>query len=133
MSRGGSYGGGQSSLGYLFSSDEKPNPTPVSKTVTLPPYGIDTVADQSPPKSHRSPPNLENQHNIISNNYQRSEGQNSGNFITVSSCSLFFALNFQTDICLMIIFGHYFQGRPSTKVSSAPGGDSSLGYLFGDK
>lgn len=25
------------------------------------------------------------------------------------------------------------QDRPSTKVKSAPGGDSSLGYLFGDK
>ncbi|XP_071687023.1 protein SPIRAL1-like 5 [Rutidosis leptorrhynchoides] len=24
-------------------------------------------------------------------------------------------------------------GRPSTKVKSVPGGDSSLGYLFGDK
>lgn len=24
------------------------------------------------------------------------------------------------------------QGRPSTKVKSVPGGDSSLGYLFGD-
>ena len=25
------------------------------------------------------------------------------------------------------------QDRPSTKVKSVPGGDSSLGYLFGDK
>ncbi|KAH6777543.1 hypothetical protein C2S52_006992 [Perilla frutescens var. hirtella] len=40
------------------------------------------------------------------NNYLSVQGQNSGIFIT---------------------------GRPSTKVKSAPGGDSSLGYLFGDK
>ncbi|KAA8532891.1 hypothetical protein F0562_032992 [Nyssa sinensis] len=39
-----------------------------------------------------------------SNNYFRADGQNSGNFIT---------------------------DRPSTKVHAAPGGGSSLGYLFG--
>ncbi|XP_010549990.1 PREDICTED: protein SPIRAL1-like 2 [Tarenaya hassleriana] len=38
------------------------------------------------------------------NNYLRSEGQNCGNFLT---------------------------DRPSTKVHAAPGGGSSLGYLFG--
>ncbi|ESQ41536.1 hypothetical protein EUTSA_v10015075mg [Eutrema salsugineum] len=38
------------------------------------------------------------------NNYFRTEGQNCGNFLT---------------------------DRPSTKVHAAPGGGSSLGYLFG--
>ncbi|MGV7388892.1 hypothetical protein PJJ88_29925, partial [Mycobacterium kansasii] len=38
------------------------------------------------------------------NNYFRAEGQNTGNFLTE---------------------------RPSTKVHAAPGGGSSLGYLFG--
>ncbi|KAJ4912104.1 Protein SPIRAL1-like 4 [Raphanus sativus] len=38
------------------------------------------------------------------NNYIRTEGQNCGNFLT---------------------------DRPSTKVHAAPGGGSSLGYLFG--
>ncbi|CAK9234074.1 unnamed protein product [Sphagnum troendelagicum] len=38
------------------------------------------------------------------NNYHRADGQNTGNFIT---------------------------DRPSTKVHAAPGGGSSLGYLFG--
>lgn len=42
----------------------------------------------------------------ISNNYHRAGGPNSGNFITE---------------------------RPSTKVQSAPGGGSSLGYLFGEE
>ncbi|KAL2528606.1 Protein SPIRAL1-like 1 [Forsythia ovata] len=39
------------------------------------------------------------------NNYLRADGQNCGNFLTE---------------------------RPSTKVHAAPGGGSSLGYLFGD-
>ncbi|KAK4409820.1 UNVERIFIED_CONTAM: protein SPIRAL1-like 2 [Sesamum angustifolium] len=39
------------------------------------------------------------------NNYYRTDGQNCGNFIT---------------------------DRPTTKVHSAPGGSSSLNYLFGD-
>ncbi|CAN1838784.1 Protein SPIRAL1-like 1 [Linum perenne] len=40
-----------------------------------------------------------------SNNYMRSSGQNAGNFLT---------------------------DRPSTKVHAAPGGGSSLDYLFGN-
>lgn len=40
----------------------------------------------------------------LTNNYFRADGQNCGNFIT---------------------------DRPSTKVHSAPGGGSSLNYLFG--
>ncbi|MBV7591709.1 hypothetical protein KVQ90_24950, partial [Escherichia coli] len=40
------------------------------------------------------------------NNYYRADGQNTGNFLT---------------------------DRPSTKVHAAPGGGSSLGYLFGGK
>ncbi|KAK9927135.1 hypothetical protein M0R45_024335 [Rubus argutus] len=98
MSRGGSYGGGQSSLGYLFGSEEPKTPPPAAKPV-LPPYGIDTTpTDDQKPSDHPSPSN--------SNNYQRAQGQNSGNFLT---------------------------DRPTTKVNSVPGGDSSLGYLFGDK
>ncbi|KAF2297859.1 hypothetical protein GH714_004154 [Hevea brasiliensis] len=53
----------------------------------------------------RQNPSFEKQKEV-SNNYHRAQGQNSGNFIT---------------------------DRPSTKVKSVPGGDSSLGYLFGDK
>lgn len=79
MSRGGSYGGGQSSLGYLFGSDEKPSAAPPPRTVNPPPYGVDTVTDQKPPDG-RSPTEKEK----VSNNYHRAQGQNSGNFITVS-------------------------------------------------
>ncbi|XP_010439167.1 PREDICTED: protein SPIRAL1-like 5 [Camelina sativa] len=98
MSRGGSSGGGQSSLGYLFGSDNEipKTPQPVAPKPT-PPYGVDSTeedgADQKPKISNN-------------NNYQRVQGQNSGNFVT---------------------------DRPTTKVKSVPGGGSSLGYLFGDK
>ncbi|KAJ8764889.1 hypothetical protein K2173_010354 [Erythroxylum novogranatense] len=103
MSRGGSYGGGQSSLGYLFGSDEQPNAPPPSRPVNLPPYGVDTTLDHKPTDS---PPSGDGKQKLASNNYHRAQGQNSGNFIT---------------------------DRPTTKVKSVPGGDSSLGYLFGDK
>ncbi|KAK3016206.1 hypothetical protein RJ639_006208 [Escallonia herrerae] len=104
MSRGGSFGGGQSSLGYLFGSDEQQGAAPPpSPPAYKPPYGIDTTVEK-PPKTPSPPPPPKTEN--VSNNYKRAEGQNSGNFIT---------------------------GRSSTKVKSVPGGDSSLGYLFGDK
>ncbi|CAN1778250.1 Protein SPIRAL1-like 2 [Linum perenne] len=106
MSRGGSYGGGQSSLGYLFGSgDKEPPPQSPTKqlTVNLPPYGIDL--EMPPPPSTDRKEDDNHQKPSPSNNYPRAQGQNSGNFIT---------------------------DRPSTRVKSVPGGDSSLGYLFGD-
>ncbi|CAA2992387.1 protein SPIRAL1-like 5 [Olea europaea var. sylvestris] len=101
MKRGESYGGGQSSLGYLFGSDDKQKSIAplASPTACTPPYGIDI--EEKPPES---PPPQERKRD--SNNYKRIQGQNSGNYIA---------------------------GRPTTKVKSVPGGDSSLGYLFGDK
>ena len=49
-SRGESSGGGQSSLNYLFGSEEQPKPPP-PKTVSypLPPYGIDIDNNHNPP------------------------------------------------------------------------------------
>ncbi|XP_078150848.1 protein SPIRAL1-like 1 [Carex rostrata] len=108
--RGGSAGGGQSSLGYLFGGDA-PAPAPKPANVTAPP-----VEKSSPaPTSVRSSPSpaVDNSKQIpagvqapnsLTNNYHRAEGQNTGNFLTE---------------------------RPSTKVHAAPGGGSSLGYLFG--
>jgi SPIRAL1-like protein len=143
MSRGGSYGGGQSSLGYLFGSDEKPNAAPPPRTVNPPPYGIDTVTDQKPPDG-RSPTEKEK----VSNNYHRAQGQNSGNFITVSTITCFHVyqvylydgnalsapyLTYIQFFHMLHIYVTTHQDRPSTKVKSVPGGDSSLGYLFGDK
>ncbi|GFP91856.1 hypothetical protein PHJA_001329600 [Phtheirospermum japonicum] len=84
MKRGGSVGGGQSSLGYLFGSDNKNKlkneAPPPSPTACLPPYGID-IADVKPPESPNS-------HSLDktkgSQNYLTVQGQNSGHFITVS-------------------------------------------------
>ncbi|KAK9668095.1 hypothetical protein RND81_13G034900 [Saponaria officinalis] len=107
MSRGGSSGGGQSSLGYLFGPEggqqppKEPPPSP-SKKIN-PPYGIDREEDDDGEKK-QTHPSSKQEANI--NNYHRAQGQNSGNFIT---------------------------DRPSTKVKYVPGGNSSLGYLFGDK
>ncbi|XP_077247405.1 protein SPIRAL1-like 5 [Tasmannia lanceolata] len=97
MSRGGSYGGGQSSLGYLF-GDQPPSPPPVSDRANKPPSDDDKTKATTPAVPSAKQP--------ASNNYHRAQGQNTGNFITE---------------------------RPTTKVKSVPGGDSSLGYLFGDK
>ncbi|EYU23461.1 hypothetical protein ABFS82_01G072000 [Erythranthe guttata] len=115
MKRGGSYGGGQSSLGYLFGSDsnnkQKNKAAPPSPTTAYkPPYATDTDNEKPPenPSSASQDHKITNAipNNDNNNNYPRVQGQISGNFIT---------------------------GRPSTKVKSAPGGDSSLGYLFGDQ
>ncbi|MBA0563911.1 hypothetical protein Golob_008871 [Gossypium lobatum] len=103
MSRGWSYGGGQSSLGYLFGADERPNAPTVTPPIQ-PPYGID-ITPENPPPQYKPSSEQQTEKNTT-NNYQRAKGQNAGNFIT---------------------------DRPSTKVKSVPGGDSSLGYLFGDK
>ncbi|XP_054825652.1 protein SPIRAL1-like 5 [Prosopis cineraria] len=108
MSRGESYGGGQSSLGYLFGSEEQPKESSPSKTVSLPPYGTDMPSNTDQifhNKSALSPSSSQNpQH--VSDAFSRAQGHHLGTFLT---------------------------DRPSTKVKSVPGGDSSLGYLFGDK
>ena len=78
MSRGGSYGGGQSSLGYLFGSDESSSPSSTSgKTKTA--SSDDKKAAETTPVAP-SP-----KQTVSANNYHRAQGQNSGNFITVSS------------------------------------------------
>ncbi|KAJ0967787.1 hypothetical protein J5N97_024704 [Dioscorea zingiberensis] len=60
------------------------------------------VAPPPADKSKLTPAGIQGSNNA--NNYFRADGQNTGNFITE---------------------------RPSTKVHAAPGGGSSLGYLFG--
>ncbi|XVF08910.1 hypothetical protein REPUB_Repub07fG0045400 [Reevesia pubescens] len=124
MGRGVSSGGGQSSLGYLFGSGEAPKPTTTSATYTGTssevPRTQNEVAKETPPKSTTaSPPKnsttasppadvaMEIPAGIPgnnANNYFRADGQNSGNFLT---------------------------DRRTTKVHAAPGGGSSLDYLFG--
>ncbi|XP_057531101.1 protein SPIRAL1-like 1 [Amaranthus tricolor] len=105
MGRGVSSGGGQSSLGYLFGSGEAPKPAannPPANAIAEP-AGNDAAktVTNSQPGEFKKVPAGVNS-NI--NNYHRADGQNTGNFIT---------------------------DRPSTKVHAAPGGGSSLGYLFG--
>ncbi|KAJ9679855.1 hypothetical protein PVL29_021690 [Vitis rotundifolia] len=109
MGRGVSSGGGQSSLGYLFGSGEAPKPA--SNNAPVPPSEAPAVNNGPSPKptTPAQPADVTKQipagiHGNLANNYYRADGQNCGNFIT---------------------------DRPSTKVHAAPGGGSSLGYLFG--
>ncbi|RZC59994.1 hypothetical protein C5167_021753 [Papaver somniferum] len=123
MGRGVSYGGGQSSLGYLFAGPEEPKTAAPAATAAAATPTADAAAAQTPPvqveqnvvpaanKSSPSPPADKTKlgpagvvQGSLANNYYRADGQNTGNFIT---------------------------DRPSTKVHAAPGGGSSLGYLFG--
>jgi SPIRAL1-like protein len=104
MVRGGSSGGGQSSLGYLFGPTETAQPKPVGRAAVQPPQP--TVAEQRPAGLARNPPPEEKpalapvkagedsgtsldmggqkKMGRNSNNYHRADGQNTGNFITVS-------------------------------------------------
>ncbi|KAG2540071.1 protein SPIRAL1-like 1 [Panicum virgatum] len=102
MSRGGSAGGGQSQLGYLFGSGEAPKPAvaPTAPATSAPP--TEKPAPAKPDVTKQIPAGVTSQ----TNNYHRADGQNTGNFLT---------------------------DRPSTKVHAAPGGGSSLDYLFGGK
>ncbi|KAJ9677254.1 hypothetical protein PVL29_022321 [Vitis rotundifolia] len=110
MGRGVSSGGGQSSLGYLFGSGEAPKPATNNAEA---PQNQGQVASSGPSQMSTAvaPPAVINKEipagvqGNTTNNYFRADGQNTGNFIT---------------------------DRPSTKVHAAPGGGSSLGYLFGD-
>ncbi|KAK7266583.1 hypothetical protein RIF29_19232 [Crotalaria pallida] len=126
MGRGVSSGGGQSSLGYLFGSGEASNHVQGSNKQGQPENGghAQNASAASLPIStnHGQPANGGRAQNAsgsspidkgipagipgnLKNNYHRADGQNCGNFLT---------------------------DRPSTKVHAAPGGGSSLGYLFGD-
>ncbi|CAI0387013.1 unnamed protein product [Linum tenue] len=165
MGRGVSYGGGRSSLGYLFGSESEgagrsnnssssSNSSPMARRKENSSSPIKWEVQEAPsaqpsPKSEEArsnnpssssnspsppPPTTKKEETArspvarrkefssspikwdveeapsaqpghLKNNYYRSEGQNCGNFIT---------------------------DRPTTKVHAAPGGGSSLGYLFGD-
>ncbi|MED6182290.1 hypothetical protein PIB30_027260 [Stylosanthes scabra] len=111
MGRGVSVGGGQSSLDYLFANNESANNAPPADNAPI--ANIDAVvSSEGQPIDGSSTENVNVESPIdkqappahLINNYHRAEGQNCGNFIT---------------------------DRPSSKVLAAPGGGSSLNYLFG--
>lgn len=87
MGRGVSAGGGQSSLGYLFGGEEAPAPQPPPKDPTSEP-SKKTMDPTSEPSAKTSPdPNIKQtppSAGYTTNNYYRTDGQNCGNFITVS-------------------------------------------------
>ena len=79
MSRGGSAGGGQSQLGYLFGSGEAPKPAvaPAAPATSAPP--AEKPAPAKPDVTKQIPAGVTSQ----TNNYHRADGQNTGNFLTV--------------------------------------------------
>ncbi|XP_031109867.1 protein SPIRAL1-like 3 [Ipomoea triloba] len=102
MGRGVSAGGGQSSLGYLFGGGEAPAAQSHEKASSSPaPKPLAAAAPQPADHSKQVAAGILSSN---ANNYVRGDGQNCGNFLTE---------------------------RRSTKVQAAPGGGSSLGYLFG--
>ncbi|XP_073140071.1 protein SPIRAL1-like 2 isoform X2 [Henckelia pumila] len=111
MGRGVSSGGGQSSLGYLFGSGEVPKPSrDNTKDVATESRASHKEPAPAPkPNAAAHPVDVSKQipagiQSSTMNNHSRAGGDNICNFIT---------------------------DRPSTKVQAAPGGGSSLGYLFG--
>nr|GEX09426.1 protein SPIRAL1-like 1 [Tanacetum cinerariifolium] len=115
MGRGVSSGGGQSSLDYLFGSGDEPKPSKGNAEAPAPApasqvHAAGTTEPTPKPAAAVTLPDIAKQvpagvQSSKLNNYIRADGQNTGNFLT---------------------------DRPSTKVHAAPGGGSSLGYLFGD-
>ncbi|KAG2261563.1 hypothetical protein Bca52824_068642 [Brassica carinata] len=109
MGRGNSCGGGQSSLNYLFGGGDAPPPPPKSAPApTSAPAPAPAPAAVTATATTTVEPATINKEipagiKTPVNNYARAEGQNTGNFLT---------------------------DRPSTKVHAAPGGGSSLDYLF---
>lgn len=80
MRRGVSCGGGQSSLGYLFGSGEAPKPS------AEPAEPVQKLAAPTQADDKQIPAGIPGN---LANNYHRADGQNSGNFITVSIlCSI---------------------------------------------
>ncbi|KAG5624138.1 hypothetical protein H5410_009356 [Solanum commersonii] len=91
-----------SSLGYLFGSGEPANNSQTARNQEKAPTNEPAAVAQPVDNTKNVPAGI---HSNNTNNYFRADGQNCGNFLTE---------------------------RRSTKVQAAPGGGSSLGYLFGD-
>lgn len=89
MGRGVSAGGGQSSLGYLFSGGEAPKTAAASTEAPPPSKPVSNDAPPPKPAAAPSPPaDAPKQvpagiNSTSTNNYLRADGQNTGNFITV--------------------------------------------------
>ncbi|MCO5549478.1 hypothetical protein L7F22_002949 [Adiantum nelumboides] len=99
MGRGVSYGGGQSSLGYLFGSDEPPKAAPSGATGAVVAAATTAVKESTPPPNQAPPTSAKTtpenggvpdiaagQLGSNPNNYHRADGQNTGNFITDALC-----------------------------------------------
>ncbi|XAR51651.1 hypothetical protein NMG60_11006332 [Bertholletia excelsa] len=101
MGRGVSAGGGQSSLGYLFGNGEVANNPQAEQKQAQDSNNVATRKSAAKSADALQP---------VDNSKLIPAGINSN---TANN------------------HGHFLTDRPSTKVQAAPGGGSSLGYLFG--
>jgi protein SPIRAL1 and related proteins len=81
--RGVSYGGGQSSLDYLFGGGAAP-----AKPATTEQKPRETVTAAAPTESSKMKEVAAGVRGSQTNNYFRAQGQNCGNFLTVGGNSL---------------------------------------------
>ncbi|XP_076950545.1 protein SPIRAL1-like 5 [Bidens hawaiensis] len=112
MNKRSSSGGGPSSLGYLFGSDQDTlgqQQSDLPKDQSSPVYKLPYCTDNNEEKSREKAPTppKKDDPSSVKNYIYHGDGDKSTGFLV--------------------------SGRPSTRVKSVPGGDSSLGYLFGDK
>lgn len=135
--RGVSYGGGQSSLSYLFGGGgDEAAAAPAKPAAAAPapaPAPVPAAADGE--KLKGIPAGVRGNQSQT-NNYFRAQGQNCGNFLTVSQSPATYSSSSPFVSALVTSLPSSAtacgtQDRPSTKVHAAPGGGSSLGYLFG--
>ncbi|CAN6872997.1 unnamed protein product [Brassica oleracea] len=139
--RGINSGGGESSLDYLFGSGEsvsKPTKPAVNTSFTTTNGAggrLTTTTTTNTITGDKNKTEEEKKKEMSAgvrgspNNYLRTEGQNCGNFLTVIIILLSLLIIRIKNV--VFIFFCEKQDRPSTKVHAAPGGGSSLGYLFG--
>ncbi|KAG2568217.1 protein SPIRAL1-like 4 [Panicum virgatum] len=127
MSRGGmSSGGGRSSLGYLFEPEET---TPyhttaksIPETVKTPDTNRSSAKDENKmtvAEADQEPPQLPPPKREVSN--------------PILSCSRPPCNIYHTSQLSYNNSGFLITDRPSTRVRCAPGGPSSLGFLFGEE
>lgn len=108
MNRGGSYGGGQSSLGYLFGGappdndkHNKRNETPPPSPICAPPYGIDSDVNTTVTKPPPPP-------NSPGNTFERTLSQNSGNFAIAVSHQINNNIFSSLSIYIMVFIFYFF-------------------------
>ncbi|KAL6651252.1 hypothetical protein ACP70R_010177 [Stipagrostis hirtigluma subsp. patula] len=123
MSRGGSSGGGRSSLGYLFEPVEIISyHTPKSKQEAEKNISADDHSSAKGDKMIADEGDQEPLHPV-----PPPKKEDSNPIVSHRPCNIYHTSQLSYNSGLLIT------DRPSTRVRCAPGGPSSLGFLFGEE